>query len=177
VNSMVIVCVCVCVCVCLSLCLCVCLSVCVLLHISVAVSFFMLWQLCLIFFGVFDQTVSAPALLCGLLADLFVVLMINHATSQYGTVYHQKAIPEHWEVLKSVDCPGTVVKVCFCFFVCIYMYLCVCVSVCDIMCKIVCVIKIWKEGCREAGGINRWLLFVVKMGQRMMFSSKAARNL
>ena len=43
------------------------------------------------------------------------------------------------------------------------MHLCVCVSVCDIMCKYVCVIKIWKEGCREAGCINRWLLFVVKM--------------
>ena len=126
-NSMVIVCVSFCVCVFMSVCVCVC--VCVLVHISVAVSFFMLWQLRLVFFWVFDQTVSASVLLCGLLADLFVFLMINHPTWQYGTVYHQKAIPEHWEVLKSVDCPGTVVKVCFCLFVYIYAFVCLCVFV------------------------------------------------
>jgi hypothetical protein len=32
--------------------------------------------------------------------------------SQYGTTYHQKAIPEHWQPPKHVEFPGTVVKVC-----------------------------------------------------------------
>jgi hypothetical protein len=30
--------------------------------------------------------------------------------SQYGTTYHQKAIPEHWSRPKEVEFPGTVVK-------------------------------------------------------------------